>query len=122
MTAKTHTQGLLTLEVEHTTDQVMVRWRGKSTSREPSEFILPILTRALDDCVQESKRLVIDFRGVEYLNSSSITPIIRVLELVKRGRGSASVVYSRDLKWQALSFTALKVFHTSDQRIDIQGL
>jgi len=122
MQARTHTQGLLTLEVEDTAEAVQVRWRGKSTSREPSEFILPILIRALDDSVIGGKRLVIDFRAAEYLNSSSITPIIRVLESVKRGRGSARILYCKDLKWQSLSFTALKVFHTSDQRIDIQGL
>ena len=122
MATETFTSHALTLTVSDEPATVLVSWRGRSTAREPAEFLIPILTRALDRASEIKRPLTLDFCGIEYFNSSTITPVVRILEEAKR-RGSTLVVqYDKSLRWQELSFSALQVFHTGDQRIRILGV
>ncbi|HYX93192.1 MAG TPA: hypothetical protein VE782_16620 [Myxococcaceae bacterium] len=114
--------GPLSLRLFETEDSVCLEWHGQSMAREPGRFLLPILSKALDLGLQRDKRLVIDFQQLEYLNSSTITPVIRILEHARRGHSRVRILYSKALKWQALSFTALELFKTPDARIDVRGV
>lgn len=109
--------GPLRLELEESQTNLTVTWRGRSMAREPGHFLLPILTRAIEVSERTGKRVIFDFRFLEYLNSSTITPVIRILEQAKRGTASLSVLYSAELKWQALSFSALYLFQSLDGRV-----
>ena len=111
----------LTIEI-HSDSTVQVSWRGRSTARDPEQFILPILTQALDTAGAEDKPLVLDFRHLEYMNSSTVTPLIRVLGEARKRNLQLTVLYDKKLNWQALNFSALEVFHTEDNRIEIRGL
>ena len=55
------------------------------------------------------------------MNSSSITPIIKILERAKNSMVHICVLYNNTLKWQELIFSALEIFQTKDARIDIRG-
>jgi hypothetical protein len=116
-----HRSETLSIEVEDAGDGVKVVWHGSSTARDPGRFILPILTRALERSSSSDKPVVLDFRSVEYLNSSTITPVIRILEQARRGSARVLLLYRKDLRWQELNFTALEVFRTEDRRIEIRG-
>ena len=63
-----------------------------------------------------------DFRELDYMNSSTITPIIKVLERAKNGKAQITILYKNSLKWQELNFTALEIFGTDDDRLKIKGL
>jgi hypothetical protein len=111
----------LTLTVQDEPQGVNVVWKGRSTARDPAEFLVPILTKALDRATSLRCPLSLDFRNIEYFNSSTITPVVRLIEEAKR-RGAALVIhYDKKLRWQELSFSALQVFHTGDSRIRIVG-
>jgi len=114
--------GPLSLRLFETDEAVCLEWRGQSMAREPARFLLPVLSKALDLGLQREKRLVIDFQQLEYLNSSTITPVIRILEHARRGHSRVRIVYNKALKWQALSFTALELFRTADARIEVHGV
>lgn len=122
MVEQTFVDGPLTLQLTEQNDSVTLAWRGMSMAREPGQFLMPILSKALDLGLQTEKPLVIDFQNLEYLNSSTISPVIRILEHARRGHGRVRVLYNKALKWQALSFTALEIFKTPDARIDVQGV
>ncbi len=122
MDEETFVDGPLTIGICESDDGVRLEWRGRSMSREPGRFLLPVLAKALDRGIRAGKPLVIDFQQLEYLNSSTITPVIRILEQARRGTHRVTVVYAKDLKWQALSFTALELFRTPDKRIDVLGV
>ena len=72
-------------------------------------FFVPVFVAAMD------------FRKLEYMNSSTITPIIKVLDRAKRGKNHITVIYDKTLKWQELSFSAMEIFQTKDKRIEIKG-
>ena len=122
MSFQTFRQNALTLELHEDESAVSVVWSGRSTGREPGPFIVPVLTRAVEMGRAQNKPLVLDFQSMAYMNSSTITPIIRLLGKAMRTISSVRVVYKKDLKWQELSFTALEVFQTPDQRIEICGV
>lgn len=119
---QTFTDGPLTLRLYEKPEEVHLEWSGLSMARDPGQFLLPVLTRALELGLKTNKRLVIDFQKVDYLNSSTMTPVIRTLEQARRGQSQVRIVYNKSLKWQTLSFSALELFRTQDARIDIRGI
>lgn len=121
-TPQTFTNSTLTLTVGEDTAAVSVIWKGRSTARDPAEFLIPILTKALDRATEIRRPLMLDFCGIEYFNSSTITPVVRLIEEAKRRGASLVVRYDKKLRWQELSFSALQVFHTGDERIKIVGV
>lgn len=122
MSNQTFTSHALTLVVSETPGTVLVLWQGRSTAREPAEFLIPILMKALDRAAELKQPLTLDFRQIEYFNSSTITPVVRMLEEAKRRGASLVIQYDKKLRWQELSFSALQVFHTGDQRIKVLGI
>ena len=120
--AKTFTNNLLTLEVRENNNSIHIRWTGKSVEREPSNFITPILVDAIRKSSDHDKRVTLDFRELAYMNSSTITPIIKTLERAKRGKTRVTVTYLKSLKWQDVIFSALEIFRTEDGRVEIKGL
>ena len=115
------TNDLLQISVTEENDHINIHWSGKSIDRKPSVFITPILIRVLKRSIERDKRMIMDFCDIEYMNSSTITPIIKVLERAKRSKVSVTVKYLGSLKWQHLIFSALEIFQTRDNRIEIQG-
>jgi hypothetical protein len=122
MATETFISHALTLSVTEDKTAVSVVWKGRSTARDPAEFLIPILTKALDRAAELRCPLSLDFRAIEYFNSSTITPVVRLMEEAKRRGASLIIHYDKKLRWQELSFSALQVFHTGDQRIRIVGV
>lgn len=107
--------------VEHETS-IDVKWEGKSIDREPSKFISPILVKVLEMASALNKRIIMDFQSLSYMNSSTITPIIKILDRAKKGMTKITIFYRKSLKWQELNFSALEIFRTKDNRLEIKGL
>ena len=114
--------GLLQIELIENTNSITMAWTGKSTHRKPSEFISPILAETIRRSNASKKRIIMDFRRLEYMNSSTITPIIKILERAKRGATEITLLYNKSLKWQDLSFSALEIFETQDSKVEIKGV
>ena len=119
---ETYKNKSLIIEITESEESIYIKWFGKSSDREPSIFITPILNNALNDSSSNDKQIVIDFREVEYMNSSTLTPISKIIEIGKRCSHKMNIIYNKSRKWQQLSFSALKIFETNDKRIQIQGM
>jgi hypothetical protein len=65
--------------------------------------------------------LVLDFSRLEYMNSSTFTPVVKALDESRRLDVRVLLEYSLERKWQALSFSALRTFETLDGRITVRG-
>ncbi len=115
------TQGDLSLEMVERNGELRVTWRGTSSEREPSRFLVPVLTAALERAREASLPLVLDFRELEYMNSSTFTPVVKCLDDSRRLGIPVVLEYSLSRKWQSLSFSALRTFETLDGRIKVRG-
>lgn len=118
---ETYNSGLLVMEVEESESAIEITFLGKSTEREPGKFITPIISEVIQNSRKYNKAISMNFLKLEYMNSSTITPIIRILESTKKGTENISIQYDKAKKWQELCFTALKIFETKDCRIKITG-
>jgi hypothetical protein len=119
---KTFTNNSLELRVTENEDSIILTWTGRSIDREPGKFINPILLDLIKQSTDTGKRVVLDFCELSYMNSSTITPIIKVLERAKKGKNKITVKYDKALRWQDVNFSALRVFETSDHRVEIKGI
>lgn len=120
--AVTHyAQGELSLELTQTARELRLTWRGKSSEREPSRFLVPVLSESLRRARDARLPLVMDFSQLDYMNSSTFTPVVKALDESRRLAVPVVLEYSLGRKWQALSFSALRTFETLDGRIKING-
>ena len=78
---QTFTENKLLIQVEEHEDQIKIFWIGESTSRNPAQFLDPILNENFKIIQTTFKRLILDFTKAEYMNSAAIIPIIKILKL-----------------------------------------
>jgi hypothetical protein len=114
-------EGALALELVAALGELRVVWRGKSSDREPGRFILPVLQDAIERARADGAKLVLDFCELEYMNSSTFTPVVKAIGDARKAGVAVVLEYSLERKWQALSFSALRTFETLDGRIQVQG-
>ena len=119
---ETFTSNLLQLEVKENEISFNIKWKGISIEREPTKFIAPILTNIIKKSSDRNKSVLLDFRELSYMNSSTITPVIKILERAKRSKTQIEVYYKKSLKWQDLIFSALEIFQTKDRKVQIKGI
>ena len=122
MKEREYTNRLLSIRVVEKDTAIDVKWDGKSTEREPAKFISPILVDVLKLASDKNKRIIMDFQNLGYMNSSTITPIVKILDRAKMGMTKITIYYQKSLKWQALNFSALEIFNSEDNRLEIKGL
>jgi hypothetical protein len=118
---KQYAQGELTLELSRVAGELRLAWRGKSADREPGRFLMPVLSEALERARTEGVPLALDFSELDYMNSSTFTPVVKALDESRRLAVPLVLEYSLSRKWQALSFSALRTFETLDGRIKVRG-
>ena len=121
ITSNSYSKNALEIVKEEGAKTISLTFRGKSNDRDPSAFLAPILDEVVRQSRAGEKEIVLDFQALEYMNSSTITPIIKILDQIKGGSERVSILYNQAVKWQHLSFTALKIFETQDERIRIVG-
>jgi hypothetical protein len=93
---------------------VQLLWKGKSNNRHPGEALAPYFREVLATAAMRKLPIELHFEKLEHFNSSTITSIIQLIQ-DSRARGVKLVlVYDEALKWQKLSFDALRVFARDD--------
>ena len=117
----THVNEKLRLDVSESENEIRVNWSGQASGGGATAFLTPILSELLEKSKDGSKCIVFDFSKLEFMNSSAITPLIKILERAKRGKNRIKIFFNSHLKWQELSFSALEIFKTEDDRITIKG-
>jgi hypothetical protein len=108
------TAGDLSIEVSTADDALRCVWTGKSSDRQPGTFLAPYFASLLDAAASDEKHLEMHFEHLEHFNSSTITALIRLIQAARKQKVKLVMVYDHELKWQRLSFDALRVFLKSD--------
>lgn len=116
-----HIDQELQIELRETAEALLITLRGASGARDPSVFLDPLLSDAVEIALRADKELVIDFRGLRWMNSSTLPPFLR---LIARAQGEPlrlRLVYDRQQHWQGVSFSVLAAFETIDRRISVSS-
>ena len=87
---------------------VRVRFSGRSSSRDAGKVLAPVFDQALASALAEKHGLEIHFEALEYFNSSTIAALVQFIRAAQEKGVPLTVFYDGGLKWQAMSFDALK--------------
>lgn len=100
-------------------DGLVVQWVGRSDERDPAEFLNPYLGKLAGQAGKSA--VVVDFRRLEYMNSSTIKPIIRFVQALAANAPKVTVHYNAAQKWQAISFDALRTVFLPLKNVAVVG-
>ncbi len=96
-------------------------WHGKSNERHPATILGPFFTRALSEAKGLGVPIEMHFQGLDHFNSSTITSVIQLIQDARAGGVRLVIAYNADLKWQKLSFEALRVFTRGDDLLELRA-
>ena len=107
--------GDLTIEVAESPATVFqCTWKGKSNERNPPEILRPWFDKLLATVTERKGSIEMHFEKIEHFNSSTITALIKLIQVCRKSNVKLVMVYDQSLKWQRLSFDALRVFEKND--------
>jgi hypothetical protein len=113
----------LAIEVVQTPELVYeCTWRGKSSDRNPAESLQLWLDVLLATVIDRHGSIEMHFEHIEHFNSSTIGLLIRLIQNCRAKRAKLVMVYNNALRWQSLSFDALKVFVMKDDLFLLRGV
>lgn len=101
---------------------IRLNWLGKSNDRQPRTVLDPFFQEITAGAQQHSAKVEMHFEQLEYFNSSTITTIIQVIQDFRAKNIGLVILYNGALKWQKLSFEALRIFEKSDKLLEIKTL
>jgi len=114
------TVGDLRIEALDTPPAVQLLWRGKSNERHPGEALAPYFREVLAAAGTRNLPVELHFEKLEHFNSSTITSIIQLIQDSRTRSIKLVLVYDQALKWQKLSFDALRVF-AKDELLELRS-
>ncbi len=94
------------INIRQTASGVIMSWVGQSKERNPAQILTPYLDSLIDDL--KGRHLTIEYSKLEYMNSSTVPPIILFLKKLNANGIKTAVTYNTLSKWQRASFKALE--------------
>ena len=113
--------GDLNIQVNVSPDAVYsCTWLGKSNERNPPEILKPWFEKLLTSVKERKGAIEMHFEKIDHFNSSTITALIKLIQVCRKSNVKLAMVYDQSLKWQRLSFDALRVFEKSDDMFQLR--
>ena len=98
---------------------IRLDWKGRSTARRPGDAIDPFLSEVLAEARRSSSAIEMHFETLEYLNSSTVAVLVQFLNRARASGVSLCFTYRPSVRWQKLSFEALRVFEQVDKLVRV---
>jgi hypothetical protein len=117
---KTFQGGDLKIDVSVTNSAVRLNWLGKSVAREPSRLLKPFFD-GLAPYIVKTRELELDFRSFEFMNSSTIKPILTFVHAASKDARKVSVKFDASKTWQRLSFGLLGALARTWDNVTVEG-
>ncbi len=93
---------------------LVLTWKGKSDDRYPGKVLGPYFAQVLARAGERRSAVEMHFEKLDHFNSSTIAAVIRFIQDARQRGVKLVIVYNQALKWQKLSFDALRVFAKDD--------
>lgn len=98
-----------------------LRWQGRCTERFPQRTVAPYLRRALAECESRRLTLGLDFRSLDFLNSSTISTLMHLLREAE-GKAVRQVLFFDTARvWQKTTRDALLALADGNPHLEIRS-
>jgi hypothetical protein len=112
--------GGLAIRVDVQFAKLRLSWSGQSVARDPSTALAPFF-ETLSRYAGKTRDIELDFRGLEYMNASTLKPIVTFVQGANNDYRSVLVRYDASKNWQRLSFKLLQALAGSWSNVRIEG-
>lgn len=102
-------------------DAIELVWTGKSNDLYPGKQLSPYLQAALSEAAERTVPIEMHFDRLDHFNSSTITLLIQFIQEARQRGVRMVMVYNQAIKWQKMSFNALRVF-TKDAWLELRSV
>jgi hypothetical protein len=96
-------------------------WTGKSNARNPTAVLQPYFSQVLAVAMGRKLAVELHFEKLEHFNSSTITAIIQLIQEARTKAVKLTITFDHAVKWQKLSFDALRVFSKGDGLLEFRS-
>lgn len=115
--------GSLRIEPNHCpAELIRLDWHGRGDQRNPDEALTPFLYELLDLALRDTAAIEMHFETLEHLNASTLAVIVHFLQRTRSHGIRLIFIYRKAVRWQRLSFEALRVFEQVDRLIQVVAL
>ncbi|MDM8514704.1 hypothetical protein QUF76_00760 [Desulfobacterales bacterium HSG16] len=97
-----------------------MNWIGQSDDRTPSTSLNPYLDSLIPALA--GSQLVVEYTQLEYMNSSTVPPIIQFIKKLNSNETTTLIHYDASSKWQSASFKAIETLSRMMPHITVKGL
>jgi hypothetical protein len=111
----------VTCEIDKSSNSMIFTWLGQSTDQDPGKILKPYFEEIISEARKTGASIVFDFKQMEYMNSSTIAPVIYMISLLKEPKIQLTIKYQTGLKWQELNFSTFKVLEKSSGILKLAG-
>ncbi|MCA9640145.1 MAG: hypothetical protein H6718_25690 [Polyangiaceae bacterium] len=85
---------------------VRVSWRGVSDTRDPSLILWPFLSELVGQL--KGATVVLDFRDFEYMNSATVSPLIRFVKELDGVGAKSTLLFDVAQQWQRVNAQCMR--------------
>jgi hypothetical protein len=89
-------------------DVLDLHWTGRSTNRDPSRFLGPYFSVGLSAAKASGKVLALHFEKLEQLNTATLRAVVQLVRDARERGVRLRILFDASVKWQKLSFDALR--------------
>ncbi len=100
--------------------QYTLLWSGESDFRDPTQTLSPCLNNVLGEL--RDRKLVLDFRELSFMNSSSVTPILAFVKTVCGKGMPVHLIYNSALSWQRTTASSMRALAHSLKLLTVELL
>lgn len=118
-TLKNFKSGGLAINLSGDDSTATMNWFGQCDSTELVVELTDYLENIGDSI--DGRSLTINFTALEYINSSTVSPIVRFLKTLNSLSIKTNVIYDVNSKWQSASFKALSSMSRMFSDLTITG-
>jgi len=118
LSPKTYEFGTLRVLTRRANDRGTVTWLGSSDARNPSEFLNPLAETIVEE--MRGATVTVDFRKLEFMNSSTVSPIINLIRKLEANSIDARVIFV-DGNWQRPHLRCMKTITRAFKHVKVNG-
>ncbi len=107
----------LTILVTQSGADATIAWKGESDSRNPGEFLTPIMSQLVKEL--RGLSITVDFSMLEYMNSATVAPLITCVKSFD-GAGSPVLVVFSDMDWQRTHVQCMRTIARTLKNVRIE--
>jgi hypothetical protein len=89
-------------------------WTGRSAARTPGESLLPYFNDVLQMAAETTASVTMHFELLDHFNSATVATLVQLIEQARARGVPLLFVHDEKVKWQKLTFDALRVFVKDD--------